>query len=72
MARVGATIDDAEPETTLHGEPAEITEQIERYAAAGVDHLVIEPAADDLDDFLDQITRFANDVAPSFVAPANE
>ena len=62
MTRVGGAIDDAEPVTVLHGDPGAIVQQIERYAAAGVQHLIIEPVSSDLDDFLDQITRFAHDV----------
>jgi probable F420-dependent oxidoreductase len=60
--RVGGAIDDVDPETVLHGDRATIVQQVERYAAAGVHHLIIEPVASDLDDFLDQITRFALDV----------
>jgi probable F420-dependent oxidoreductase len=71
MTRVGGAIDDAEPETVLHGDPAEIVQQIERYAAAGVQHLIIEPVSSDLDDFLDQINRFAHDaIAPTGPQPA--
>jgi probable F420-dependent oxidoreductase len=62
MTRVGGAIDDVDPETVLHGDPAAIVQQVDRYAAAGVHHLIIEPVASDLDDFLDQITRFALDV----------
>jgi len=40
--------------------------QIDRYAAAGVKQLVIEPLSNDLDDFIEQITRFARDVATSY------
>jgi len=64
MTRVGRAIDNVDPDTVLHGDPAAIMSQIDRYAAAGVQHLIIEPASSDLDDFLDQITRFANDVVP--------
>jgi probable F420-dependent oxidoreductase len=72
MTRVGGAIDDAEPETVLHGDPAEIVQQIERYAAAGVQHLIIEPVSSDLDDFLDQINRFAHDaIAPTGPQPAH-
>ena len=42
--------------------------QIERYAATGVQHLVIEPAANDLDDFIEQMTQFARDVATPYVS----
>jgi probable F420-dependent oxidoreductase len=66
MTRVGDAIHDVDSETVLHGDPAAIVPQVERYAAAGVQHLIIEPVASGLDDFLDQITRFALDV----VAPA--
>jgi alkanesulfonate monooxygenase SsuD/methylene tetrahydromethanopterin reductase-like flavin-dependent oxidoreductase (luciferase family) len=56
----------------LHGDPAAIVQQVERYAAAGVGHLIIEPVSSDLDDFLDQITRFALDVvAPTGTQPAH-
>jgi alkanesulfonate monooxygenase SsuD/methylene tetrahydromethanopterin reductase-like flavin-dependent oxidoreductase (luciferase family) len=68
MTRVGGGIDDVDPQTTLHGDPPAIAQQVERYAAAGVQHLVIEPVSKDLDDFLDQITRFAHDV----VAPMGQ
>ncbi|MEY2452588.1 MAG: hypothetical protein QOD92_2162 [Acidimicrobiaceae bacterium] len=66
MTRVGGAIDDVDPETVLHGDPAAIVQQVDGYAAAGVHHLIIEPVASDLDDFLDQITRFARDVATSY------
>jgi probable F420-dependent oxidoreductase len=72
MTRVGGAIDDAAPETVLHGDPAEVVRQIERYADAGVQHLIIEPVSSDLDDFLDQITRFAHDViAPTEPQPTH-
>jgi probable F420-dependent oxidoreductase len=47
----------------LWGDAPALTEQVKRYASAGVDELVIEPAATDLDDFIDQLTRFAGQVA---------
>ena len=46
----------------LWGDATALTEQVEQYARAGVDELVIEPAATDLADFLDQLTRFARKV----------
>jgi hypothetical protein len=52
-----------EAEDGLRGDAAALTEQVRRYASAGVDELVIEPAATDLDDFLEQLTRFAGQVA---------
>jgi hypothetical protein len=36
---------------------------VQRYAGAGGDELVIEPAAAGLDDFIRQMTAFATDVA---------
>jgi probable F420-dependent oxidoreductase len=72
MTRVGGAIDDAAPDTVLHGDPAEVVRQIERYADAGVQHLIIEPVSRDLDDFLDQINRFAHDViAPTGPRPTH-
>jgi len=64
QTRVGGTIADAEPEATLHGDVGAIVEQVNRYGAAGVQHLVIEPVSNDLQDFLDQIERFAKEVMP--------
>jgi probable F420-dependent oxidoreductase len=64
ITRVGETVRDADPGTGLQGDTAAIVEEIQRYAAAGVEHLVIEPISNDLNDFIDQITRFARDVAP--------
>jgi probable F420-dependent oxidoreductase len=61
--RVGETVQDADGGTGLQGDTAAIVEEIQRYAAAGVQHLVIEPISSDLDDFIDQMTRFARDVA---------
>jgi len=46
----------------LLGDAATLAGLVRQYADAGVDQLVIEPAASELDDFLDQITRFATDV----------
>jgi len=43
---------------------ASLAEQVERYARAGVDQLVVEPVASDLGDFIDQITQFAITVTP--------
>lgn len=49
---------------SLTGDATSLTEQVERYASAGVDQLVIEPVASDLEDFVDQITQFATKVTP--------
>jgi probable F420-dependent oxidoreductase len=64
QTRVGGTVDDAQPEATLHGDPGEIIEQVNRYAAIGVHHLVIEPFSSKLQDFLEQLERFAREIAP--------
>ena len=63
LTRVGATAQGTDVGNSLHGEATAIVEQIQQYAAAGVEHLVIEPIASDLNDFIDQMTRFACDVA---------
>jgi probable F420-dependent oxidoreductase len=62
QTRVGGTVADAQPEATLHGDRSAIVEQVNRYGAAGVQHLVIEPVSNDLRDFLDQIERFTKEV----------
>jgi alkanesulfonate monooxygenase SsuD/methylene tetrahydromethanopterin reductase-like flavin-dependent oxidoreductase (luciferase family) len=64
QTRVGGTVADAQPEATLHGDRGAIVEQVNRYGAAGVQHLVIEPFSNHLRDFLDQIERFAKEVMP--------
>jgi probable F420-dependent oxidoreductase len=60
--RLHGNIDDAEPGTALCGSIASIIDAAGAYAAAGVDHLVLEPAAQELTDFLDQLTTFAREV----------
>jgi probable F420-dependent oxidoreductase len=64
QTRVGGTIADVEPNATLHGDSGAIVEQVNRYADAGVHHLVIEPFSNDLRDLLDQLERFAEEVMP--------
>jgi probable F420-dependent oxidoreductase len=66
--RITGTATDGEPQADeptpgLQGDSAAVTGQVERYAAAGVDELVIEPAAAGLDDFIGQLTTFATEVA---------
>jgi alkanesulfonate monooxygenase SsuD/methylene tetrahydromethanopterin reductase-like flavin-dependent oxidoreductase (luciferase family) len=60
--RLNGSIDDAEPGTALSGSIASIIDVARAYAAAGVDHLVLEPAAQEISDFLDQLTTFAREV----------
>ena len=63
ITRVGPSREVA-PGGGLQGDIAAIVNEIQRYADAGVQHLVIEPVSSDLDDFIEQITRFARDVVP--------
>ena len=66
QTRVGGTVDNAEPGAALHGDAEAIIEQINRYADAGIPHLVIEPVSSNLHDFLEQLERFAKEIAPAF------
>jgi probable F420-dependent oxidoreductase len=66
QTRVGGTVDDAEPGAILHGDAGAIMEQINRYADVGIRHLVIEPVSSNLQDFLEQLERFAEEIAPAF------
>ncbi len=64
QTRVGGTVDDADPATTLHGDTDAIADQIRGYSDVGVQQLVIEPFSGNLTDFLDQMRLFAREVAP--------
>jgi hypothetical protein len=70
LTRVGGTVDGAQPEATLHGDAGEIVEQVNRYAAVGVHHVVIEPFSSNLPDFLEQLERFAREIAPAAAVSA--
>jgi hypothetical protein len=61
--RIGGVAGGREAGSGLWDEPAALIEQVKQYARAGVDELVIEPAATDLNDFIKQLTRFARNVA---------
>jgi probable F420-dependent oxidoreductase len=61
--RIADAASDRDAGVGLRGDAAALTEQVKRYASAGVDELVIEPAATDLDDFIEQLTQFASEVA---------
>jgi hypothetical protein len=52
------------PGQALEGTVAEVTAAADAFARAGVDGLVIEPMANDLDDFMDLLWRFKSDVVP--------
>jgi probable F420-dependent oxidoreductase len=64
--RVGADADGTG--SALHGSAAQIADQARRFSAAGVGQLILEIEATELDDFLDQMTRFAREVAPRLPA----
>jgi probable F420-dependent oxidoreductase len=64
VMRIGSPIPDSDPQTTLQGDASAILHKIQRYGEAGVDRIVIEPASTDLDDFLRQLARFADEVTP--------
>ncbi len=64
VTRIGSPIPDRDPKTTLQGDADAILQKLEQYSNAGVDRIVIEPASTDLDDFLRQLTRFADEVTP--------
>jgi probable F420-dependent oxidoreductase len=64
--RLGDQARDAADGGALRGSADDIAEQVRRYSEAGVGQLVIEPEATDLADFLAQLTRFADEVAPRF------
>ena len=64
QTRVGGLVPDGDPETTLQGDADGIVHRIQDYGEAGVDRIVIEPVSRDLDDFLRQLGRFAEDITP--------
>jgi alkanesulfonate monooxygenase SsuD/methylene tetrahydromethanopterin reductase-like flavin-dependent oxidoreductase (luciferase family) len=67
QTRVGGSVEDADPATTLQGDPDAIVDQVRRYREAGIEQLVIEPFTSSLDDFLEQIRLFAREVAPRYI-----
>jgi hypothetical protein len=64
VTRIGPPIPDGDPETTLQGDADAILRKIQRYSEAGVDRIMIEPASTNLDDFLRQLARFADEITP--------
>jgi probable F420-dependent oxidoreductase len=64
LTRVGSRLPDKDPETSLQGDADVILHKIQDYGEAGVDRLVIEPLSSDLDDFLRQPARFADEITP--------
>lgn len=43
----------------LHGSASEIAEQLDAYATAGVDHLIVDPEATDEQTFIQDLETFA-------------
>jgi probable F420-dependent oxidoreductase len=64
LTRVGGLVHDSDPEATLQGDAEAIVHNIQAYGEAGVDRIVIEPVSSDLDDFLRQLARFADEITP--------
>ncbi len=50
QTRVGRSVDDADPATTLHGDPDGIVEQLRQYREVGMQQLMIEPFSSSLTD----------------------
>jgi len=63
QTRIGGSID-ADPETTLHGDPDTIVKRLRRYREVGIEQLVIEPLSSGRTDFCAQIRAFAREIAP--------
>ena len=64
VTHIGDSIPESDPEATLQGDIAAILDKIERYREAGVDRLVLEIVSAELDEFLNQLVRFAEEVTP--------
>jgi probable F420-dependent oxidoreductase len=64
VMRIGSLIPDADPETSLQGDADAVLHKLQDYGEAGVDRIVIEPVSTDLDDFLRQLARFAEEITP--------
>jgi probable F420-dependent oxidoreductase len=64
--RIGETARDPNAGSALSGSADSLAEQVRRYADAGVEQLVLEPDATELDDFIQQLALFSGEVAPRF------
>ena len=62
--RIGDLIADGDRETTLQGQAYAILDRLQHYTEAGVDRVVVEPVATELEAFLSQLEQFAYEVAP--------
>jgi probable F420-dependent oxidoreductase len=69
--RIGEAAGGSADQSVLQGSAAELADQVSRFSDAGVEQLVLEPQATELDDFLDQITRFTTEVAARFPDAVN-
>jgi probable F420-dependent oxidoreductase len=65
--RVGGAVDGADPATTLHGDPDAVVGQLQKYSDIGIEQVVIEPFANDLADFIEQMRLFAHEIAPALL-----
>ena len=64
QTRVGGSVDDADPATTLRGDRDLIVEKLRQYREVGIEQLVIEPFSSTLSDFREQMRAFAREIAP--------
>jgi probable F420-dependent oxidoreductase len=69
--RLGGAASGTADQSVLRGSAADLTDQVSRYADAGVEQLVLEIEATELEDFLDQMTRFTAEVAARFPSTVN-
>ena len=67
QTRIGGSVDGADPATTLHGGASAVAEQLQKYRDIGIEQVVVEPFANDLADFLEQLRLFAQEIAPDFL-----
>jgi probable F420-dependent oxidoreductase len=64
QVRVERAVHGANPATALHGDADAVIEQLKKYRDIGIGQVVIEPFASDLEDFVEQMTLFAQGVVP--------
>src|SRR6195256_881975 len=64
QVRVGGAVHGADLATALHGDADAVIEQLKKYRDIGIGQVVIEPFASDLEDFVEQMTLFAQGVVP--------
>jgi probable F420-dependent oxidoreductase len=64
QVRVGGAVESADPATALHGDADAIVGQLQKYGDIGIEQVVIEPSANHLADFVEQMRLFAHEIAP--------